>query len=275
MCYNVPGTPEKTNRLRRLLMAIKYGIQLYTLRNECKTLPDIDQTLKELHSWGVRDIQVSGIGAVDWNELAKTVNKYEMKVCVTHTPFQRMIDETDKVIDEHLNLGCDCLGIGSLPSEYGRTSIEGINQFISDLLPVAKRMNERGVHLAYHNHDFDLNLCDGRSILDRLIEDIDAELLWFIPDVAWIQIAGENPAEYLKRMKNRVKVLHFKDYKIGGEDNPHPFTELGRGVVDLHACNETAKEMGIPYVMFEQDNNWTVNAMESCKESFRFMQTLM
>lgn len=249
---------------------IKCGIQLYTLRDYCQTEEDIDKTLAELHSWGVRNIQISGIGAVDWNILAKIVKKYEMDVCVTHTPFKRMIEETDKVIDEHLNLGCDCLGIGSMPGEYKRNE-EGVNQFITDLLPVAEKMRERGVHLAYHNHDFDLKKFGEKSILDRMIEDIDPDLLWFVPDVAWLKIAGENPAEYLKKMNGRVKVLHFKDYIIGEGENPHPFTELGKGVVDLEACYKTALEMKIPYIMFEQDNNWTENAMQSCKDSFDFM----
>lgn len=252
---------------------IKCGIQLYTLRNYCKTIGDIDSTLKELYDYGVRDIQVSGIGKVDWNELADVVKKYDMDVCVTHTPFDRMVAETDAVIDEHLKLGCDCLGIGAMPGEYEKTE-EGVDKFISDLLPVAKRMRERGVHLAYHNHDFDLKLYGGRTVLDRMLEDIEPDLLWFVPDTAWIQIAGENPVEYLKRMKGRVKVLHFKDYNEGPEDNPHPFTELGKGIVDLKACYEVAKELNIPYIMYEQDNNWTVNAMESSKESFDFMQTL-
>lgn len=252
---------------------IKVGIQSYTIRDYCKTIEDIDKTLAELASWGVKDIQISGIGKVDWNELAETVKKYDMTVCVTHTPFERMMKETDAVIDEHINLGCDCLGIGAMPGEYERTE-EGVDKFLADLIPVAERMRERGVHLAYHNHDFDLKLYGDKSILDRMLE-LDSDLLWFIPDVAWLQIAGENPAEYLKKMQGRVKVLHFKDYNpVEGQDHPWSFTELGKGVVDLPACYETAKEMGIPYIMFEQDNNWTVNAMQSSKEAFEYMKKL-
>ena len=252
---------------------IKVGIQSYTIRDYCKTIEDIDKTLAELASWGVKDIQISGIGKVDWNELAETVKKYDMTVCVTHTPFERMMKETDAVIDEHLNLGCDCLGIGAMPGEYERTE-EGVEKFMADLIPVAKRMRERGVHLAYHNHDFDLKLFGEKSILDRMLE-LDSDLLWFIPDVAWLQIAGENPAEYLKKMQGRVKVLHFKDYNpVEGQEHPWAFTELGKGVVDLPACYETAKEMGIPYIMFEQDNNWTVDAMQSSKEAFEYMKKL-
>lgn len=252
---------------------IKVGIQTYTIRDYCKTIEDIDKTLAELSSWGVKDIQISGIGKVDWNELAETVKKYNMEVCVTHTSFERMIKETDAVIDEHINLGCDCLGIGAMPGEYERTE-EGVEKFIADLIPVAKRMRDRGVHLAYHNHDFDLKLYGEKSILDRMLE-LDSDLLWFVPDVAWLHIAGENPAEYLKKMQGRVKVLHFKDYNpVEGQEHPWAFTELGKGVVDLKACYETAKEMGIPYIMFEQDTNWTVDAMQSSKEAFEFMKKL-
>ena len=252
---------------------IKVGIQSYTIRDYCKTIEDIDKTLAELASWGVKDIQISGIGKVDWNELAETVKKYDMNVCVTHTPFERMIKETDAVIDEHIKLGCDCLGIGAMPGEYERTE-EGVEKFLADLIPVAEKMRKRGVHLAYHNHDFDLKLFGEKSILDRMLE-LDSDLLWFIPDVAWLQIAGENPAEYLKKMQGRVKVLHFKDYNpVEGQEHPWAFTELGKGVVDLPACYETAKEMGIPYIMFEQDNNWTVDAMQSSKEAFEYMKKL-
>ncbi len=252
---------------------IKVGIQTFTIRDYCKTIEDIDKALAELASWGVKDIQISGIGKVDWNELADTVKKNNMEVCVTHTPFERMMKETDAVIDEHINLGCDCLGIGAMPGEYERTE-EGVDKFIQDLIPVAKRMRERGVHLAYHNHDFDLKLYGEKSILDRMLE-LDEDLLWFIPDVAWLHIAGENPAEYLKKMQGRVKVLHFKDYNpVEGQEHPWAFSELGKGVVDLNACYETAKEMGIPYIMFEQDNNWAVDAMQSSKEAFAFMNEL-
>ena len=252
---------------------IKVGIQTYTIRDYCKTIEDIDKTLAELASWGVKDIQISGIGKVDWNELAETVKKYNMSVCVTHTPFERMMKETDAVIDEHIKLGCDCLGIGAMPGEYERTE-EGVEKFFADLIPVAKKMRERGVHLAYHNHDFDLKKFGDKSILDRMLE-LDSDLLWFIPDVAWLHIAGETPEEYLKKMQGRVKVLHFKDYNpVEGQEHPWAFTELSKGVVNLNACYETAKEMGIPYIMFEQDNNWTVDAMQSSKEAFEFMKKL-
>ncbi len=251
---------------------IKVGIQTYTIRDYCKTIEDIDKTLAELESQGVKDIQISGIGSVDWYELADVVKKHGMSVCVTHTPFSRMISDTDAVIDEHINLGCDCLGIGAMPGEYERTQ-EGVDKFIADLIPVAKRMRERGVRLAYHNHDFDLKLFGDKSILDRMLE-LDSDLIWFIPDVAWLQIAGENPAEYLKKMKGRVKVLHFKDYNKADGEHPFAFTELGKGLVDLPACYKTAQEIGIPYIMFEQDNNWTENAMQSSKESFEYMKKL-
>lgn len=252
---------------------IKCGIQLYTIRDYCKTIEDIDSNLKELADCGVKDIQVSGIGKVDWNELAEVIKKYDMTVCITHTPFDRMMKETDAVIDEHLKLGCDCLGIGAMPGEYEKTE-EGVDKFIADLIPVAKRMRERGVHLAYHNHDFDLKLYGNKTILDRMLE-LDDDLLWFVPDVAWIQIAGEDPAEYLKKMQGRVKVLHFKDYNVvDNAERPWAFTELGKGIVDFPKLYDVAKEMGIPYIMFEQDNNWTVDAMQSSKESFEYMKKL-
>ena len=53
-----------------------------------------------------------------------------------------------------------------------------------------------------------------KTIMDILLEETDPEYFNFIPDVYWIQVGGENPAEFLKRLKGRVKVCHFKDGEI-------------------------------------------------------------
>ncbi|MCD7827562.1 MAG: sugar phosphate isomerase/epimerase [Clostridiales bacterium] len=252
---------------------IKCGIQLYTVRSLCQTLEDTDRVLARLQTAGVHDIQVSGIGEMDWGRLSEIIKNHNMEVCVTHVPFDRIINDTDSVIEDHVKLGCDCIGIGCFPSEYERTE-EGSKQFIKDILPAAKKINGRNMHLTYHNHDFDVKPNGGKSILDGLIEDVPEELLWFVPDVAWLQIAGENPSEYLKRMVNRVKVIHFKDYFTDKDSGSHRFTELGKGLVNLDKCYETAQQMNIPYIMFEQDDNWTTDPVTSCIESFEYMKEI-
>ena len=110
--------------------------------------------------------------------------------------------------------------------------------------------------------------------MDLLLEETDPELFHFIPDVAWIHYGGYDPVEILTKMRGRVKVIHFKDYIIN-EAGERKFVSLGQGKVDLKACYDAACRLGMPYIMYEQDCDWTANdPFKATEESWAFMQTL-
>ncbi len=252
------------------------GIQLYTLRDFIQTYEDFDETLAYLKAIGVSDIQISGIGDIPAQQQAELLEKYEMNVCCTHKSFDLMTTALDKLIDDHDVINCDCIGLGGMPSIY-RDSLEGVKQFISIASDIAVRMRERGKRFAYHNHDFEFTKIDGdKTIFDILIEQTDPDVFWFIPDVCWIQIGGEDPAEYLKRLKGRVKVVHFKDFAyIDEEKTSRRFVTLGDGLVDLKACYNACKELDFPFAMYEQDCDWDDNDPKSCCEkSYNYMLSL-
>lgn len=250
------------------------GIQLYTCRDKIRTYEDCDKTFEYLSSIGVKTVQISGIGPIPQPRVAELVEKYGFDVCVTHTGFDRMKTDIQAVIDDHKLINCDCLGIGSMPEEY-RKSLADVRRFIADTAVIGKAMLERGCHFAYHNHSFEYEKIDGdRTIMDVLLEETDPELFWFIPDVAWIDIGGDNPCEALRRMQGRCKVVHFKDYKEKLEKG-QTFCELGEGRVDLRACYSECKRLGIPYIVFEQDTGWiNDDPLESCRISFEYMNKI-
>lgn len=251
---------------------VKMGIQLYTLRDHIKTAEDFDKTLAELEGAGVDVIQISGIGPIPYKEIKEIVKKHNMHVCVTHTDFERMKNETEDVMAEHKLINCDMLGIGSMPQE-ARKDLASVRKFIDETKSLGKTLKENGLKFAYHNHDFEFKtvLEDGRTIMDVLLEETDPETFYFIPDVAWIQIGGEDPVEFLEKIKGRIKVCHFKDYVKADTERGFKFTELGRGEVDIKACLKKLREIDIPYAVYEHDSDWEISAMQSCKDSFKYM----
>ncbi len=233
---------------------IKLGVQLYTLRDHIKTYEDTDKTFAFVKNLGCDVVQISGIGPLSAEEKEELVKKYALDVCVTHTDFGRMAEETDKVIDEHKMINCDCIGIGSMPSLY-RESLEDLKEFLEIANRISKKMKERGCVLSYHNHAFEYEKIDGdKTIMDILLEETDPSCFFFTPDIAWMHIAGKDPAAELARMKNRVKVVHFKDYKF--VDEARVFTELSNGIMDLDKAYKACMELGIPYIVYEQDNGF-------------------
>ncbi len=251
----------------------KLGIQLYTLRDFCQTPEDFDEILNYLSDLGVTDVQISAIGPIAPELQKEILDKHNMKVCVTHKPFDRFINDTDALIEEHKIIDCYDLGLGGASDEYRGTKA-AVDSLIEKVNSFSGKFKENSMTFNYHNHDFEFNTLDnGERMIDYLIDNTDPEVFHFIPDVAWIHFAGADPVEYLKKMKGRVKVCHFKDYNI--VDGERKFCTLGEGRVDLKACYDACRELEIPYIMYEQDTDWVDgDAKKATKLSWDYMQTL-
>lgn len=245
---------------------VKLGAQLYTLRDFIKTYEDTEETFRYLQSIGIRTVQISGIGPIPQEKVAHLVEKYNMDVCVTHISFERLGEETEKVIAEHQMIGCKHIGIGSMPELY-RYSSDGVEAFLEDVHVIGSKLRDAGMQFQYHNHAFEfMRFEDNRRIMDMLIEDSDPDELHFILDTYWLQYGGVNPTEYIKKLKGRVDVCHFKDYKFT-QDGPK-FTEIGTGNLNLDAMYRACRDTGVEAIVIEQDT-CEIDPKESMAISYR------
>ncbi len=252
------------------------GVQLYTLRNHTKTADELEQTLGWLAAKGVHDIQISAIGPLITPQQQKAaLDRYEMRVCVTHQSFERLRDSLDDVIEGHKIIGCDSIGLGYAP-DAERTDENSARAFVKKLNEIAKTIKQNGLQFHYHNHAFEFAPLPGsdKSLMDLFLAQTDPQEVHFIADVAWIHYAGLDPTEFLQQNAERIKVVHFKDYKRRADGSPQ-FVSLGQGVVDLNACYEVCCRMQIPFIMYEQDDSWTNDdPFLATEESLEFFRTL-
>ncbi len=254
---------------------IKIGIQLFTLRDYIKNYEDTDKTFSYLkNDLGVDVVQISAIGDFPAEEHAELVKKYGLDVCVTHKPWDRIINDTDKLIEEHIALGCNQIGLGCMPDEY-RTDLVAVRKFIALANEAGRKMKEKGLTFAYHNHAVEFaRVEDGRTIMDVLIEETDPEVFFFIPDTYWFHMGGVNEADYLRKLKGRVKVCHFKDWMIKLGENTGSITELGCGNLDLDACYKACIDADVSYIVYEQDNNFAVDPLASAVVSYNNLKAI-
>ena len=243
---------------------MKLGITLYNFHSIIDTFEDLDNVLERLATIGVQVVQVSGIGKLDNYKVAEYCKKHNMEVCLTHVPMERILNDTDALIDEHKALGCNTIGLGWSPKEY--RSVEGMKKYIADFTPAAQKIKDAGMQYAYHNHHFELERYEGRTQLDIMIEDTDPDLFNFILDTHWLQTGGVYPPDYIRKVKGRMKVCHFKDYKIVNEERM--YAEIGTGNIDLDECYRACVESGVEYIIIEQDST-DMDLFESAEISFR------
>ncbi len=242
---------------------IKLGVQLFTLRDKCKNAHDFEETLKFLDGIGCNVIQISAIGDIDPKVVAELVDKYKMDVCVTHKPYDRMKNDLDALIYEHDLINCKNIGIGAMPGNV-HESAEGVTGFIVKCNEIAAKMKAKGKQFCYHNHAIEFEVYDGKRTFERLIEE--APDLHFIPDTYWMQVGGVTPADYIRKLKGRAEVCHFKDMRI--VNNQQRFAECGTGNIDFDACYQACKDIGIEYIVIEQDNCYDLDPYKSVEIGF-------
>lgn len=169
------------------------------------------------------------------------------------------------------------------------------------LLNIAKEFSQHPAQNSvannlYHNHDFEFKKINGETILDKLYKEVPSDFLQPEFDTCWIHYAGNNPVEYLKGYKGRVKVLHLKDFvcdKLGGgpvyglidangetdssdnkEDNGFKFMPIGQGIQPWEDILAVAEEIGTEYVIVEQDQWYEGDSLEYAKQSREYLRGL-
>ena len=245
---------------------MKIGAQLYTVRGSTQTLEDFSETLKKVADIGYKTVQVSGTCAFPAEWLRGELRKNGLECAVTHTPPQRLLGETEKVAEEHKIFGCKYAGIGwnAFTLENGDTP----EAFIEKYLPVAETLKNNDVKFMYHNHDQEFKKVGGRLIIEILAESFSPELMGFIPDTFWIQAAGGDPAEWLRRLSGRIPCIHLKDFSYDRK-----YSVIGEGNMNFGAIFNAAADSGVEYMLVEQDDCYGEDPFECLRRSYQYLKS--
>ena len=244
-------------------MKLKIGAQLYTIREFTQTAADFAKSMKKIAGIGYKYVQVSAIGPIPAKEVADICASNGLGIVVTHTNPAKIKNDTDSVIEDHRIMGAKYVGIGAMPGNYSRSS-EGIKSFINDFALPAKKIEQAGMQLMYHNHDFEWEKFDEKRMIEHLVENFPN--LGFILDTYWVQAAGGDPAAWLTKLEGKVPVIHFKD--MAWWDGQKRMAEVMEGNLNWPAIFAACATSGVEYAMVEQDDCNGKNPFESLKISY-------
>ena len=231
---------------------MKLGAQLFSLRNFIKTPEDIRTTFEKIKAMGFENVQFSGGGPIDALELKAISEETGLPIVCTHSSFDRILGDTDALIEEHKIFGCPVIGLGSMPKEY-RNGEKDMMSFFEDLKAPVQKILDSGLHFAYHNHafEFELKTPDGEMLYDYMLRTLPH---WqFIMDTYWVEFAGHSAIEYIEKIgAARLPNIHYKDMAKSEE---REICACGIGVLDFAAITEACiKNGGVVNVLIEQDN---------------------
>lgn len=236
---------------------MKFGLNLYSIRNRLKNEEDFLAAANELREMGYSYIQFSG--AAFEPEMVKRVSEASgLPVVLTHVPMDRILNDTEALVREHLSIGCKYIGLGMMPIDVIADE-ERCRETIAALDAAGAKMEEMGCKLFYHNHHYEFIKRGGETITEYMIKN--APHINFTFDVYWAQYGGVDICEYLELLKGRIACVHLKDYKIEMKTNAEGklrgepiYCPVGDGTINFPRVIEAARRSGAEYFLVEQDN---------------------
>lgn len=151
-------------------------------------------------------------------------------------------------------------------------TVEGYRQSSVVFNEAGKRLADAGLSFNYHNHAWEFDNLGGVNGMDILAQETDPQYVKFNLDIFWLHYAGQDPAEFIRKHRDRTGYFHFKDGRTSSKGVAHPeFTELGRGEVDLVAAMQAVREVGAEFIVVEQDSTH-LSPLESCSISRDYLR---
>ncbi len=235
---------------------IPIGLQLYTLRNE--TSSDFVGTLKKVAALGYAGVEFAGFGNLPAAELKSLLEDLNMRTCGAHTGIDQLAENINEVIEYHLELGNPYVVIPYLSDDIRNSAAAWIKTACS-INEYAIVLKAAGLGLAYHNHDFEYQVFDGKTGMELLAENTDPTLALNELDLFWVTRAGLDATAEVQKYTGRVPLLHIKDMAADKQN----FAEFGEGILNWDSILPAAAAAGTEWFIVEQDDCKNHSPLES------------
>ncbi|HSH08913.1 MAG TPA: sugar phosphate isomerase/epimerase [Oceanipulchritudo sp.] len=245
------------------------AVQLYTLRDFLTTPEDYQESLQKVAEIGYKSVQVSGPRPIDESDIAALCAEKGLIINSSHEDSELILSDPAKVVENLEAFGCRYTAY-PFPRGIDFSSSESVNRLITGLEEAGKVLSRAGKVLTYHNHAMELELLDGVPILEIIYGETDPKFLQGEIDTYWIHAGKSSPEAWCARLRDRLPLLHLKDYREDEDGTAH-FAEIGNGILDFRTIIATAEASGCQWFIVEQDR-CPGDPFDSLEMSFRYIR---
>ena len=274
---SLAGLPLISCANRSLADTKKYGLQLYTVRND--VAKNLASTLDYVAKAGYSQIELYGFDGNTFfgkspKEFKAMFDALKLTSPSGHYNFGPVLtannlDFWKKVIEAGKVMGNEYLIVPWL--DANQRGADTLPKLVDLVNKAAELTKAAGMKLAYHNHDFEFKKLDnGKSFLQVLLEGTDPSLVDFELDIYWSSFMNENAVEWFKKYPGRFTQWHVKDSTVNAKGQKES-TQVGDGTIDFTTIFEHKKTAGLRYAYVEQEA-YTMPEEECIKKSISYMK---
>ena len=264
-------------------------LQLYSVREDAEK--DLAGTLRRVKEMGYEGVELAGLYDKSPAEIKKMLDEAGLPAISAHVPYDLLTGDMEGTVMAYKQIGCRYIAVPYITEEY-RPPSERFLEVVENIKKIGACCKKNDMVLLYHNHDFEfVKMDDGRYCLDYLYDSVSKEYLETQIDTCWVNVAGENPAAYIRKYADRCPVVHLKDfYKEGAPNNLYEligiegkaatdagrfeFRPLGLGMQVMPEIVEAAVESGADYMVVEQDQSVGRTSLEAVEISRKYLRLL-
>lgn len=249
-------------------MTLPIALQLYTVREALAT--NLEGTLKELSNIGYRYVELAGTAGKTVAEFKALLAKYNLTPIAMHSSLVGLTADLPKTIQDAKAFGIKYLVCSFLTVPER----EDYTKSASLLADAADKLEAQGLHLAYHNHSFEFDPTpQGQRGLDIIYNTTQGRKLQAELDIYWVQHGHDDPMKWMNKLNGRIPLLHVKDMD---HTEKRGFAEVGTGTVDIKGAVALAPQVGVKYLIIEQDSSWINGSpLQSAKTSFNNLTAIL
>ncbi len=226
----------------------KIAVTLYNLRDYCKNKEDLDNSLAKVKQMGYEAVQVSGIGPIAAEDVREILDKHGLYCMATHENTLDLTSNIPGIIKKLNTLGCTFTALG-FPGDVW--TLDGINKLIPVLENAGKELAKAGILFGYHNHFQEFEKLTDKIILQEIMDRTNPKTMTSELDVYWAQFGGGNPARWIEKLKNRIHVIHLKDFVI--INGKQQMCEILKGNMDYPSIIKACQRSNVRWYVVEQD----------------------
>ena len=269
-------------------MALPVAVQVYSVRDDAKA--DLRATLTKIKEMGYDGVEFAGLYDHTGDEVRAMLDEIGLVAVSAHVPFADMRKDPKGTLETYAKIGCKYIAVPYLV-EADRPGIGDFDKTVADVEMIGKAAKELGIQLLYHNHDFEFVKIDGEYALDYMYRVISPDYLATELDTCWVNVGGENPADYVMKYAGRAPIVHLKDFVGQKSDNMYEligiekkaestakafeFRPVGYGCQDWVSILAAAEKAGAEWVVVEQDKATIGKTpLESIAMSRAYLKTL-
>lgn len=176
-------------------------------------------------------------------------------------PMKTLRDNMQEIIDQVKEGGVEWLVCANIPIN----TTEDIKSSIAILNKTDEACKKAGLGFAYHNHDAEFHLVDGKTPYDTMLAETNVKMEL---DLAWAIKGGKDPVEIFDQHPGRFPLWHVKDLDSAHET----ILPVGAGTIDFKRIFAASETAGLQYYFIEHD--MPKDPWESIQKSYAYLKEL-